>query len=62
MLGIASHGRPPPLLLPQPLSRGLRGMTSTDGMFAIVYGPADVPAGKTAEEYEASEAQRREEV
>jgi quinol monooxygenase YgiN len=37
-------------------------MTSTNGMFAIVYGPADVPAGKTAEEYEASEAQRREEV
>eukprot|EP01047_Picozoa_sp_COSAG01_P142077 COSAG01_NODE_73236_length_250_cov_2.245033_1_plen_71_part_10 len=31
----------PPCLL-RCLSRGLRGMTSTNGMFAIVYGPADV--------------------
>eukprot|EP01051_Picozoa_sp_SAG22_P014637 SAG22_NODE_1806_length_3531_cov_2.206294_3_plen_233_part_00 len=32
------------------------------GMFAIVYGPASPPEGKTGEEYEAAEAVRREKV
>ena len=32
------------------------------GMFAIIYGPASAPEGKTDEEYEAAEAVRREQV
>ena len=35
-------------------------MTSTNGMFAIVYGPATPPDGTSPEDYEAAEAVRRE--
>ena len=35
-------------------------MTSTNGMFAIVYGPASPPENTSEEEYEAAEAVRRE--
>ena len=45
------------------LSGGLKlqsAMTSTNGMFAIVYGPASPPDGTSPEDYEAAEALRRE--
>ena len=35
-------------------------MTSTNGMFAILYGPTGPPNGTSAEDYEAAEAIRRE--
>eukprot|EP01048_Picozoa_sp_COSAG05_P003883 COSAG05_NODE_191_length_14617_cov_90.240736_6_plen_230_part_00 len=37
-------------------------MSAGNGMFAVVYGPASVPEGKTAAEYEAAESERREKV
>ena len=39
-----------------------RMTSSTNGMFVVTYGPIGVPEGKTAEEYEAGEAVRREKV
>ena len=37
-------------------------MTSTNGMYVIVYGPASPPDGTSPEDYEAAEAVRREKV
>eukprot|EP01046_Picozoa_sp_COSAG06_P041516 COSAG06_NODE_5165_length_3667_cov_7.140975_1_plen_55_part_00 len=54
-MGALLHCAPPP-----PAAVAAHEMTSTNGMFAIVYGPASPPDGTSPEDYEAAEAVRRE--
>ena len=54
-IGALLHCAPPP-----PAAVAAHEMTSTNGMFAIVYGPASPPDGTSPEDYEAAEAVRRE--